>query len=65
MRGGTLTVCTRKNDIDNVIAKIEVPPSRRWSVLEFDLQKQAKGVQDLFMKLEGSNPVQVDWISFE
>ena len=65
IRGGTLTVFTRKNEVENVIAKMEVPPSRRWSVLEFDLQKQAKGVQDLFVKLEGSNTVQVDWISFE
>ena len=65
LRGGTLTVCTGKNNVDNVIVKIEVSPGRKWSVLEFDLQKKVKGVQDIFVSLHGNNPVQVDWISFE
>ena len=65
LRGGTLTVCAGKNDVDNVIAKIEVSSSRKWSILDFDLLKKIKGLQDLFVKLEGNNPVQVDWISFE
>jgi len=64
-RGGTLVVCAGKNTDESIIAKIEVPASGRWSVIDTQLLRTVTGIQDLFTSLEGNNPVQVDWISFE
>jgi len=61
-RGGALLVGTGKIP---VIAKFEVPASGRWSVIDVNLSGKAKGIQDIVVSLEGNNPVQVDWISFE
>jgi len=60
-RGGTLVVSAGKN----VIAKLEVPASGRWSVFDVNLSGTARGIQDILVSLDGNNPVQVDWISFE
>lgn len=65
-RGGTLVVSVgSSSSTAQQIAKIEVPASGRWSVLDFKLTKKAKGVNDLFVSLEGENPVQIDWLRFE
>ncbi|MDD3789558.1 MAG: family 43 glycosylhydrolase [Petrimonas sp.] len=65
-RGGTLTVSAGKNgDVPSPIARIEVPPSGKWSVLDFNLSRTVRGVQDIFVSLNGNNRVQIDWISFE
>jgi len=61
-RGGTLLVGTGKIP---VIAKLEVPASGRWSVIDVNVSEKARGIQDIVVSLEGKNPVQVDWISFE
>ena len=64
-RGGTVVVRAGKNDAAPVIAKIEVPASGRWSVFDVNMSGAVSGVQDLFVSLEGDNPVHVDWVSFE
>jgi len=64
-RGGMLAIRVGKNTAESGIAKIEVSASGRWSVVYADLTRTVKGVQDLFVSLEGKNAVQVDWISFE
>ena len=64
-RGGTVVVRAGKNDTAPVIAKIEVPSSGRWSVFDVNMSGAVSGVQDLFVSLEGDNPVHVDWVSFE
>ena len=63
--GGTLVVRAGKNAVTPVIAKIEIPASGRWLVIEANLSRTVSGIQDLFVFIEGNNPVQVDWISFE
>jgi hypothetical protein len=63
--GGTLLIRAGKSDAAPVIAKVAVPASGRWSVIDGALSGTPKGVQDVFVSLEGGNPVHVDWISFE
>ena len=65
VRGGTLVVFAGKNTPESVITKIEVPASGKWLVINADLLRTIKGVQDLFVSLEGNDSVQVDWLSFE
>ena len=64
-RGGTLAVCAGDNTTKSNIAKIEVPASGRWSIINVNLLEAVVGIQDLFVSLESNNPVQIDWISFE
>jgi len=64
-RGGTLVIRAGKNTTAPVIAKIEVPASGRWSVKDTNLLENISGIQDIFVSIEGANPVQIDWVSFE
>ncbi|MGI6046486.1 MAG: family 43 glycosylhydrolase [Petrimonas sp.] len=65
-RGGNLVLYVGgKGDRTQLIAKTEIPPSGKWSILDFNLSGKVKGTQDLFVTLEGSNSVQVDWLRFE
>ncbi|MDR2145767.1 MAG: family 43 glycosylhydrolase [Tannerella sp.] len=64
-RGGTLVVYAGKDtSAESVIAKIAVPASGKWSIINAEVLKTVKGIQDLSVSLEGDKPVQVDWISF-
>ena len=65
-RGGTLVVrAGNASSTAQQIAKIEVPSSGKWSVLDFGLSGNVKGIHDLFVSLEGGNSVQIDWLRFE
>ena len=64
-RGGTIVIRAGKSATAPVIAKIEVSASGRWSVMDVGLSATVSEVQDIFVSLEGSNTVQIDWISFE
>ena len=64
-RGGTLVIRDGTSITAPVIAKLEVPASGRWSVMNVGLSESLSGVKDIFVSIEGNNPVQVDWISFE
>lgn len=63
--GGTLVFRAGKSITAPVIAKIEVPPSGRWAIIDTNLSGKVYETQDLFVFLESKNSVQVDWISFE
>ena len=64
-RGGTFTIRAGNNDKAPVIAKIDVPASGRWAVIDVKMTETARGIHDLFVSLDGENPVHIDWISFE
>jgi len=64
-RGGTIVIGAGKNTAESGIAKIAAPASGKWLVVNADLTRPVKGIQDIFVSLEGNNTVQVDWISFE
>jgi len=64
-RGGSILIRAGKSLEAPVIAKVDVPASGRWSDIEVKMLDKVKGIQDVFVMLEGDNPVQVKWISFE
>ena len=64
-QGGTLVVRAGKDEAAPVIANIKVPAGGRWSVIDAPLSGTAKGIQDIFVSLEGNSAVQIDWVSFD
>ena len=64
-RGGAIEIKAGKNASAPVIAKIDVPASGKWSVINVNLSGNVRGIQDIFVSHTGEFPVQVDWVSFE
>jgi hypothetical protein len=62
--GGSIQI-RLNNSKGMVIAQVEIPKNREWSIVKAPVPKLKPGVQNLIVLLSGNNPVEVDWISFE
>ncbi|WP_418699263.1 family 43 glycosylhydrolase [Bacteroides sp.] len=60
--GGVLQICAGKNG--PVIASVNIPQSRNWTVVSTPVSSAPTGVHDLFISLPKGNQAEVDWISF-
>jgi hypothetical protein len=62
--GGSLEV--RLNKVDGpVIARVEIPASNEWNTVRARISGLKPGIQNLVVSLIDSEPVEVDWVSFE
>jgi hypothetical protein len=62
--GGTFQVHLGKAD-GPVIATAKVQPSTEWKNLDYKVSKPKGGIQNLVVVLNGTSPVEIDWISFK
>lgn len=60
--GGVLQIRAGKNG--PVIASVDIPQSRNWTVVSTPVSSAPTGVHDLFISLPKGNQAEVDWISF-
>jgi hypothetical protein len=62
--GGTLQVRLDKAD-GPIIAKVEIPKSGGWNIVNSSLSDYKHGVHNLIVQLEDNKDVEIDWVSFE
>jgi hypothetical protein len=62
--GGTLQI--RLDNINGpVIAKIEIPKGKEWSLENYALSKYYPGIHNLVVQLLDDSNVEIDWVSFK
>jgi hypothetical protein len=61
--GGVLQI-RLNNPKGPVIAVVEIPESKEWKTYKAPLSGSGRGIQDLVVTTANSNPVEVDWATF-
>jgi len=63
-RGGAIEI--RLDKVDGpLLARVEVGKGSDWTTLKAKVLHVPSGLHDLFVAQNGTNPVELDWISFE
>jgi hypothetical protein len=62
--GGALVIST-EDAPDKVLATLNIPKGKRWSIVKKTNLLMPIGVKNLIVQLKGSSHVEVDWISFK
>ena len=62
--GGTVEIRTG-SVTGPLVANVAILPGSEWKIVKAVISKPAKGIQNVFVVLKGSNEIAVDWIRFE
>ena len=61
---GTVTV--RVDNMNGpIVAQAAIPQSENWNIISAALKEIPTGIHDLFITLNNSAEVEIDWINFE
>ena len=63
-KGGLVTIRMDRPD-GPVITQVKIPKSKNWEIIKTTLTETPAGIHDLYIMLNSSKKVKIDWISFE
>ncbi len=63
-KSGSVTIRI-DNQYGPIVAQVEIPETGNWNIIRSKLKEIPAGIHDLFITLNNTEEVEIDWISFE